>query len=287
MRKYSFFILLLLCCFACSDDNKLEKKRDALPHLNKSDSLAMVAIYQKIGPWAQGWDLKDITTWGGVEIALDTSANEYRIVKFNYFGTFHDYIPEEFRALKELRHLGLGSGHLKGSIPSWIGELTNLEYLYIAYNDVSGDIPPEIGLLTNLKQLTLGVNRLSGKLPEELGNLKSLEMLTIMDTRISGTIPKSLSKLKNIKQINLLKNQLSGEFPMEILKPSVVVDCSYNNITKLSYDSWKNSDIWMPDLQFNRLSGEIPDWVKQTASWKKFGFYVGNQQEEYGYTNFE
>lgn len=285
-----FFIICILagCAVSCSSNGpSLEEPKDTVPHLNESDSLAMVNIYKKIGPWGYDWDLKDIKTWGGVDIALETSSNQYRIVGFNYYGSFSGEIPDDFRKLTELRVLGLGGGTLSGHIPSWIGELTNLIYLYIGFNQISGPIPPEIGKLTKLEQLTIGKNFVDGPLPEELGNLTNLWKLVICDTKVSGSIPKSLSKLNKLKYIDFDNNQLSGEFPIEILKDGVYIGCLNNNITKLSFEVWKDElRVGPPDLQGNRLSGEIPEWVFNTKKWHSYGFFVGRQQKDYGYTNY-
>ncbi|NVK93616.1 leucine-rich repeat domain-containing protein [Bacteroides sp. L10-4] len=285
-----FIIYMLAACTISCNSNvpSLEEPKDTAPHLNESDSLAMVNIYKKIGPWGYDWDLKDIQTWGGVDIALETSTNQYRIVGFNYYGSFSGEFPDDFRKLTELRVLGLGGGTLSGQIPSWIGELTNLIYLYIGFNQISGPIPPEIGKLTNLEQLTIGNNFVNGPLPEELGNLANLQKLVICDTKVSGSIPKSLGKLDKIKNIVFHNNQLSGEFPIEILKYGVYIGCWNNNITKLSFDAWKDEPrISPPDLQGNRLSGELPEWVFNTKNWHSLKFHVSKQQEGYGYTNYK
>lgn len=287
---YFYFLITCLlgaCIISCNSNSSLpDETLNVNPRLNESDSLAMVNIYQKIGPWGRDWDLADIRTWGGVDIALDTSTNQYRVVGFNCNGRFHGKFPEDFRKLTELRVLGLGGGTLSGQIPSWIGELTNLIYLYIAYNQMNGPIPPEIGKLTHLEQLSIGENFVDGSIPEELGNLTNLSRLTIYHTKVSGTIPKTLSKLNKIKQINFDKNQLSGEFPMEILKNGVYIGCLNNNISKLSFDVWKEPKVSLPNLQGNRLSGELPGWVFGTKNWDSYDIYVGRQQQGYGYTNY-
>lgn len=280
--------LLVVCVIGCNTNSSLrDETLNATPRLNKSDSLAMVNVYQKNGPWGLDWDLKDIKTWGGVDIALDISTNQYRIVGFNYYGSFHGKFPDDFRKLTELRVLGLGGGTLSGQIPSWIGELTNLIYFYIGYNHMSGPIPSEIGKLTHLEQLTIGENFVDGSLPEELGNLINLCQLTIYHTKISGVIPKSLRKLSKIRRVNFNKNQLSGEFPIEILKENVYISCLDNNIAKLSFDIWKDAlSVSLPDLQGNRLTGELPEWVFGTKKWSLYDIYVGRQQQGYGYTNY-
>lgn len=277
-------MLIAIVGLTCCTKDDVIISTNEIPYLNKKDSTLMVEIYNKIGPWGIEWDLVDIKSWGGVAFALDTLYNEYRIVGFNYNGYFTGMFPEEFCELTELRELGLAGGALSGSIPSSIKQLKKLEWLYIGYNDVDGAIPPEIGELRNLKQLTLGENKLSGKLPEELGNLINLEYLTVMSTNISGEIPKSLSKLRKIKFLYLDHNELEGEFPIEIINPGCVISCIYNNITSMPFDIWSDENpCYIPDLQQNRLSGDIPAWVYKTKKWSKYSAFFKNQQDGFGY----
>lgn len=194
VRNAIFVYAIRIICIAfpfvfvgCSSEFKdppfSSSSKESYP-LNKSDSIAMVNIYRKIGPFGEKWDLKDITTWGGVEAALDLTSNEYRITGFFYNGDFFGDIPEEFRQLTELRKLGLVGGNLSGEIPAWIGELSHLEYLSIMDNKISGKIPSEVGKLVNLKYLNLSMNNLEGELPESLGKLVNIVRLTITDTKI-------------------------------------------------------------------------------------------------------
>lgn len=299
--KQTLLFVTLCCIFFCicaCDDGPTgpmkiipeEKPENVRPPLNQQDSLAMIAIYKKNGPWGNEWDLKDIKTWSGVTASLETTTNEYRITEFNFNGFgFHGSIPAEFKEIPYLRVLGLGGGDLGGEIPAWIGDLKNLEVLYIGYNNVYGSIPPEIGKLTKLTRLTLGANHLSGELPKELGNLVNLERLTIMQTDITGEVPSTLINLKKAKDIILEKNKLSGRFPLELVKSQANLLCNHNNITELPFEAWRDeAGEKMPQLQGNRLSGTIPDWVKETPKWKEQkGISVGNQQSGYGYTNFD
>lgn len=280
-------VFLFIHCSSIEDDPVLNPLPSA-PLLNKIDSIAMVNIYNKIGPWGNEWNLSDIQTWGGVTITLDISENEYRITEFNYYGSFKGKIPEDFLNLKELRVLGLGGGNLHGNIPAWIGDLDKLESLYIGYNKITGSIPPSIGKLKNLRFLTLVENYLNGRLPKELGSLENLEFLTIGNTNIEGEIPSSLKNLTKIKRIILDQNKLSGEFPLEILNSKFTIECSYNNITKLDFNVWSDkNNLFPPDLQFNRLSGIIPDSIKTNKKWEEYNFLVGTQQDGYGYKNLD
>lgn len=280
LAVYVVSFTLFNCTYSLSHEKTLI---ETAPSLNKQDSVAMIQVYHKIGPWGEPWVLEDIHTWCGVTVELDSVKNEYRVVEFNYYGNFRGQIPEDFRQLTELKVLGLGGGTLSGPVPPWIGELKKLETLYIGYNQVSGSLPKEIGKLKHLKSLTLGNNRLSGELPRELGHLSDLEKLSIVDTQITGKIPRSLSKLKKLRRMDLVRNKLQGKFPVQILKPGLLVNCTGNNISELPFDIWKdNNPNLPPNLQKNQLSGEIPSWVKNTSKWKKFGFYTNNQQPGYG-----
>ncbi len=237
-------VFLFIHCSSIEDDPVLNPLPSA-PLLNKIDSIAMVNIYNKIGPWGNEWNLSDIQTWGGVTITLGISENEYRITEFKYDGSFKGKIPEDFLNLKELRVLGLGGGKLHGNIPAWIGDLDKLESLYIGYNKITGSIPPSIGKLKNLR-------------------------------------------FTKIKRIILDQNKLSGEFPLEILNSKFTIECSYNNITKLDFNVWSDkNNLFPPDLQFNRLSGIIPDSIKTNKKWEEYNFLVGTQQDGYGYKNLD
>lgn len=279
------FFLLTICC---SSNNSEEIVNDE-PRLNQSDSLALVSIYQEIGPWLQEWDLNDITTWNGVQTALNLETNEIRVIGFEvYNGNFRGTFPEEFCQLTELRRLVLGGGQMGGSIPNNIGKLKNLIYLCVAGNNVGGYIPESIGELTKLQELQLMDNQICGSIPESIGNLVNLEYLYICRTLVSGELPKSLANLNKLQIADLHKNRLSGVFPIEILKDSVFIECEDNNITELPFEVWNDSLTCIPPvLKRNRLSGLIPEWVKETKKWNKYAsICISLQQKNYGYSNY-
>lgn len=284
------FLALGLFVVSCSSDLPSEGQSDASPRLNVSDSLAMVNIYKEIGPWGNKWDLEDINTWGGVQVALDLDYNEYRIVGFEYYnGSFHGYFPEDFRKLTELRRLAVCGGTLSGDIPSWIGELKHLQYLALADNQMTGAIPEEIGNLVNLQKLMIANNRVCGELPESLGNLVNVYRLTINRTLVEGEIPKSLKNMKSVEVMDLDNNRLSGRFPIEILNGRLAVDCTNNYITELPFEVWKDDFVGGPPiLEGNMLKGTIPDWVFETKKWELYGTMSTDRQKKgYGYDNFK
>ncbi len=284
-------IMFIGLSFACSSSEDTPFLEVQIPHLNLSDSLALVNIHEKMKYRIDDWDMNDITTWDNIIVALDSVKNEYRVVGFQDFsGIFSGTIPEDFRKLTELRVLILSHGRLCGSIPPWIGELTNLIYLSISDNDISGEIPKEIGNLTNLQYLYIRNNFVSGALPESLGNLENLIWMEIANTSVTGEIPESFANLSSEIAMKLYRNKLSGKFPINILKNKrYIIEFQYNNIIELPFEMWKDDFPGsIPNLQGNRLSGTIPEWVFHTKKWAaESGYVAGNQQQGYGYSNFK
>ncbi len=285
------FALLLLA--GCQSDDSPDVRVDTTPHLNVSDSLALVKVYSTIGPWNSKWNLDDITTWDGVTTALDESTNELRVIgleAYNGFG-FHDQIPAEIGQLTELRILVLAGGHLCGSIPKEIGELKKLERLSFGTNDMTGGIPESIGNLIHLKRLDIIHTKLSDTIPESIGNLVNLSWLYLSDNQLSGNVPKGLANLTKLKQAYFDHNHLTGEFPLDILldkSEAFLYDFSDNDIELLSFDVWKDDfKGYPPILKRNRLTGEIPQWVLKSKRWKEYASVcISTQQDGYGYSNY-
>ena len=290
-RGFSFFIAVCLSAFlviSCSKEDTAEVV-DSTPRLSKSDSIALVKIYQEIGPWHSKWDLKDITTWCDVATAIDLSTNQIRVVGLEiYGGHCKGNFPKEVCELTELRRLAICGGHMGGSIPNDIGRLKNLYLLRLGDNDLTGGIPESIGELTNLIRLDIVKTGITDTIPESIGNLVNLEWLYMYENKISGNVPKGLANLRKLQQAILFDNQLSGTFPIEITKGKITtmqIDCRRNNIAELPFDIWDdNFDGIPPILQGNRLSGEVPEWVTKTEKWKREGQWcTDGQQEGYGY----
>lgn len=284
-------VLFGMAMTGCSSDDEGDTPVviNNAPHLNKSDSLTLIKIYNAIGPWDDPWDMNDITTWNGVTTALDLDTNELRVLGLKISGrTFHGSFPKEICDLSELRILILSGDGLTGQIPEEIGKLKKLEYLTLADNQMTGGIPESIGELTNLWHLKFTGMPLNDTIPESIGKLVNLEWLLIHDTKIHGNIPKGIANLKKLSNAWLNHNELSGVFPIEIMRGRITNICfEHNQITELPPEIWDDSFIGTPPLlQGNRLSGEVPEWVLKTKKWKEFGsLCVGAQQSGYGYTN--
>lgn len=293
MKKYLLFLLaFVMSAFLLSCDNDSEPPTEkpiveSRMRLNESDSITMVNIYNAIGPWREKWDFEDITTWNGVSVAYDLDTEQLRIVGLNVVvGNFDGQLPDCIGDLSELRVLVLAGGNLHGPIPESIGKLKHLNYLCLGDNNMYGEIPSSIGNLTELEWLRITNTKISGRIPESIGNLTKLRYLMLYGNSLTGEIPKSLANLENLEGIWLNNNKLSGTFPIEILsrtKPKQII-CTYNNIEHLPVEVWDDSDNRCPpDLQYNRIQTEIPQWVTQQKKWQKGNYVLGNQQDGYGY----
>ena len=281
--------IVAFLAIGCSKDDSTELV-DTTPRLNKSDSLALVKIYQEIGPWHSEWDLKDITTWCDVRAALDLSTNQIRVIGLEiYGGRCKGTFPKEVCELTELRRLAICGGEMGGSIPEDIGRLKNLILLRLGSNNLTGGIPESIGELTNLMRLDIVMTDICDTIPESIGNLVNLEWIFMYNNKISGNLPKGLARLTKLQRADFHNNQLSGTFPIEITEgksPYMQIDCKNNNITELPFEIWDDSFNGIPPiLQGNRLSGDVPEWVTKTDKWKHEGQWcTDGQQEGYGYS---
>ncbi len=221
--------------------------------INKTDSLALVALYHSTGGpgWTNddNWLETDVVNWYGITVAGDRvtgiSLSANRLI-----GT----IPPEIGDLTALRSLDLNdffeeSNVLSGEIPSEIGKLTDLSLLYLDGNRLTGSIPSGIQNLSRLENLSLASNLLTGEIPDWLGDLSSLDQLWLFDNRFEGPIPDALGKLSALTELDLGSivggNNLTGPFP-DALR-------SLTNLVVLG-------------LAQNQLDGPIPAWLGELTN---------------------
>lgn len=212
---------------------------DATPS-RMTDSLALVALYQKTGGtgWKNRWDFrKPIRDWAGITTALvvgEDGKKEWRVTEILLTdNNFKGEIPEELGLISELKVINFDMSEwyetepkfgLSGSIPASILGLKKLEVLAIAYNKLEGGIPAELFELTELYAVNLTGNvKLGGTLPETIGKAANLQMLNIANAALEGQIPASISNLTNLGVVELSGNKFTGALP------------SFNNNKKLSW----------------------------------------------------
>ena len=189
----------------------------ALPLGHRSDSLALVAIYNAGdgANWKEErrWDLTTpITEWDGVKLTegrvTSLAITAQGVISKNWT------LPRDIGYLTELTVLKFNQCKLTGEIPEEVFTLTKLTDLYFQSNELTGKFSDKYTQLTNLKSLYIDNNpNLQGSLPASIGNLKKLESINISRTQFSGAIPYELSQCTALKNIMAWKNNLSGEIP--------------------------------------------------------------------------
>ena len=88
-----------------------------------------------------------------------------------------------------LRKIEFSSNHLRGCLPSSIGQLsTKLHFINLGKNGLVGKIPLQIGNLTGSTSLGLSRNFFTGIVPSSLKMLQNLERLDMGGNRLHGNL---------------------------------------------------------------------------------------------------
>lgn len=230
---------------------------------NKTDSLALVALYQQNGGnnWLShnNWLEGPLDTWENVTV------EKGRVVALNLysysgkFGLTGDLTPEiaKLTALKALR---FSDNELTGSLPTNIGDMEALESLVLFDNQLSGSIPQSIGKLKHLKTIWLMYNALSGELPSTLGDMTNLQDLELDYNQLSGNVPVSISNLTNLEVLSLRNNNFSGTFPSlgssRKLQIFTISDNQFTGLADISSNFGNPITLWVENnyLDFADLS---------------------------------
>jgi PKD repeat protein len=230
---------------------------------NKTDSLALVALYQQNGGnnWLShnNWLEGPLDTWENVTI------EKGRVVALNLysysgkFGLTGDLTPEiaKLTALKSLR---LSDNELTGNLPANIGDMEALESLVLFDNQLSGPIPQSIGNLKHLTKLWIMDNALSGSIPSTFGNMTDLQEIFLNGNQLSGEVPSSVSNLNNLEMLDLRDNNLSGKFPSlgssHTLQVFAITNNQFTGLADISSNFGNPITLWVENnyLDFADLS---------------------------------
>lgn len=137
-------------------------------------------------------------------------------------------------------------------LSEWYGVETDPEghviYIHLSEMGLCGTLPEELGDLVFCQELSVASNRLRGPLPVRLGEMKCLRSLSAGDNELNGVLEEStLSGLaSHMKLLSLPGNEFTGGFPEWIA------------------DMPEQCNFWLQD---NRLSGEVPEKVRQHPRW--------------------
>ncbi|GJP78690.1 hypothetical protein CLOP_g8959 [Closterium sp. NIES-67] len=111
-----------------------------------------------------------------------------------------------------LENLNLSGSHLKGSIPTTLGNMGSLKSLYMNDNQLTGSIPGFNNTM-NLTELVLSGNQLSGLIPPSITFCKQLQRLWLDNNSLSGILPKLLGIMTQLTSLRINDTSLSGTLP--------------------------------------------------------------------------
>ncbi|WMV23722.1 hypothetical protein MTR67_017107 [Solanum verrucosum] len=170
-------------------------------------------------------------------------------------------IPTGIGNMRGLTALDVEGNNLSGSIPSEIGKLKQLQGLFLDNNKLQGHIPEAVCHLSNLVQLFLDGNELSGSIPECLGTFSMLQSLYLGSNKFSSKFPLSLWKMSGLLYLDVSQNSIEGEIPSDIggLKAIVELYLSSNHFSgMIPSTSGELQNLQSLDLSNNSFFGKIP-----------------------------
>lgn len=144
-------------------------------------------------------------------------------------------LPSELGELTKLQTLDLQDCALSGTIPSELGNLANLKFLDISECNFRGTIPTELFRLTSLEKLNLSANQITGNLPSEIGNLKSVKEVKISRAFLNGTLPATIGDMPQIENLELYGNFISGSIPEELGKYTTLKRIGKSQVARVHY----------------------------------------------------
>ena len=268
--KKLLYLLILALLWGCSDEGTpAGPSEPPRPTMNVQDSLAIVAYYHsmKCAEWKEPfhWDLKDYTTWGGIEAALDVEKNEYRVIRV-------------IVAIPQL----LPDGY---SLPPELGNLSMLQVLRVNGDErASGGIPKEV-FNCPLEELQVMGKGFTGTIPKEIGKVgNTLQWLNVSGTSIGGEIPEEIAELQHLEGMAVLSNNnFAGKVPICLRELPYVTQLAYNYFTEMDWRYFTEDIGYVPGLHYNCLSGEIPPEVFETERWQVYSANLTAQRKGYGY----
>ncbi|CAD6259593.1 unnamed protein product [Miscanthus lutarioriparius] len=179
-------------------------------------------------------------------------------------------VPKELGNLTNLLSLALGSNNFNGTLPDELGKLTKLRQIYIDSNDFSGPLPSTLSQLKNLSILWASDNNFSGQIPDYLGSLTNLTQLRLQGNSFQGPIPSSLSNLVNLKKLRI-GDIVNGSSPLAFIGNmtslgELVLRNTKISDTLASVDFSKFVNLYLLDLSFNNITGQIPQSILNLLS---------------------
>ncbi|XBH66228.1 hypothetical protein VPH35_119672 [Triticum aestivum] len=122
-----------------------------------------------------------------------------------------------------------------------------------------GKISPSLANLTLLKDLFLDSDNFTGKIPPSLGHLHRLQRLVLSNNTLQGFIP-SFANCSNLRDLFLNRNNLVGQIPMDLPLNLAFLDLQFNELTGIVPDYLGNmTTLLVIHCVYNNIQGNIPN----------------------------
>ncbi|CAD6255122.1 unnamed protein product [Miscanthus lutarioriparius] len=177
-------------------------------------------------------------------------------------------VAELFRNLprcspNKLQELYLGSNHLTGMLPRWIGQFMSLVVLDLGLNYITGHVPYEIGKLSNLTLLDLSINKLDGTITEEhFASARSLQYIDLSYNALKIEISSDWQPPSTLEFVSFASCQMGPLFP-GWLQWNVSIACLdissagiADRLPQWFFDAFSNVEIM--NISNNQLNGTLP-----------------------------
>jgi Leucine-rich repeat (LRR) protein len=132
-------------------------------------------------------------------------------------------LPQDWSATAAtMRALYLNDNHLRGTIPSSLGDLLSLQSLNLSSNGLTGAIPSTFQQHTALQTLMTKNNRLTGGISGLFSPLQAnLTVVQLSGNRLTGTLPDVVFLLPSLSSFGAVDNCFDGPLPVEAICSSM------------------------------------------------------------------
>ncbi|XP_066334827.1 receptor-like protein EIX2 [Miscanthus floridulus] len=194
-------------------------------------------------------------------------------------------VAELFRNLprcspNKLQKLDLGSNHLTGMLPRWMGQFMSLVVLNLGENYITGHVPYEIGKLSNLTHLDLNTNKLDGTITEEhFASARSLQYIDLSYNALKIEISSDWQPPFELEIVNFASCQMGPLFPgwLQWSVSITYLDISSagiaDRIPQRFFDAFSN--VWFMNISNNQLNGTLP---ADMGSMSLLELYIGSNK---------
>ncbi|XP_066334829.1 receptor-like protein EIX2 [Miscanthus floridulus] len=177
-------------------------------------------------------------------------------------------VAELFRNLprcspNKLQEFDLGSNHLTGMLPRWMGQFMSLVVLNLGCNYITGHVPYEVGKLSNLTHLDLKRNKLDCTITEEhFASARSLQYIDLSCNALKIEISSDWQPPSTLEYVSFASCQMGPLFPrwLQWNVSITYLDISSAGIADRIPQRFSDafSNVWFMNISNNQLNGTLP-----------------------------